>query len=1396
MTICLSPTTTSPAAAEHDSRDSPRPVVSGSIDGLPNDTLRALVVIGEPFLKEARDRVWNGRVFEGSEPAALASVIQETSIADQQLIHITDTELYERVKNLISESKQSIATIHSFSKQYFDPLTRVSRCLLLESIRELVPKVYELNCKLTPLLAEADRQRQIPLQLELPSLLKENSCKVLQKSSGTKRQTQGDAIPLTLDPLAITSQVAEITYHSNSINPHSHLLVTRHLAVSSDGELRAIDRPKPTASDGLNSESHISLRFEQGIDLENLPEIPTFSVKETNENTVTYTYDPAAERAQLGSCSEPEKAELCVPEAFTKLLEIFQDGDFTPEQRAQLVAGMLASQRLIYSRAPQISSLLKACEPKHRLSLILGLGMADCMHLSSVLQQLLAHAEVDARVEAGPKCSPDGTGYEAPGHGRVMVYGSHQILRLDPTLWCIKDTNIGLISLERLQDLLHELRGADAKTCYEVGRRARKLMENGQLTEHGAGGFADSPPHGHQLSDDFNPQSQLELFRRLASNEQDVLVAEVWQAYQDVLTSATSESKETSDGIIYQCKTIKTLWPLLGEEVVAKLEKEVELFGLANSKISEILPKMIQSLLGDYQCESGLIQLSYFIRQISSLELRSVVISRALSREDYKGFLFLLQLASPPAIAPTDESARFLVRILTLLTKDTDRASCGIHPYQAQSLALIAETFPSRLRGLISKAIFDAVIASGRDLLVDLSGLSLERHRLFSPKAFPKEMISLMFPEFRDDAIKFAERLFAAQDLHLNDFRSHLIALITISQYFGEDVRPKLEPLVRSYVLRYLKNYPEEQCADFSSDQAVSALCELAHIDAGKTFGLDPLVGSNKTFVRPALHSTTNLNSHGIDQFAIKLIEGSFNNGYLLRCLCDLGVLDVKEIKEALSTPKQLEILTEFHLLAHVKTLLWGEEANNKTLCCDPHSLIDQRRAELLLAFAAAWAKKDSTIPHATLLRSISEGGLVSQEMLKLGQVVVESQNLGLPASVLDKRISESIMFLFGIHDQNRLRSYARIRLVCSALNQRPDEKQLVPSCIRGVQQELSKLKNKYGKYAALLELYLQHDGAALIQETASSSAPAAPEPDQDVSLRGWREKIVNIHAFWSSYQRHLAPHRSIVGALIGPVDQEVFKDAPKLSSSQHSSFFWRNTVAKSLRSLPSTGAKQLLSKISLSQTANFDRLKPYTTGADPRTIDHKASAKRDILICRTYTQDSISSARAYEVVINLADLVDERENFDDTKCKYVKEIHVNHGLLNKVSLFVNSLCSEGQRVTISAFALGAQVFHEVITPGGPESRKALAAASKAMTELFAQAKGYAKFCLDTDCNPKAFSIAGLMSSEEQACYRQELQRESLLLHLIGNAGANDVVDPLMRELEIAGRAARVNVEL
>jgi hypothetical protein len=1400
------------ASSEYGSDEDERPRPKNLSDQLPADTLAVLGVLSEEVLANIRAVVLPKELKGLTEPELLSAIVDYFSSGEimAQVARTSDKSLWETAQALDKNGSRTIATLHDFATQYFDPEGAASKSMLIQSIGELLRDLYRVYSELHELLTDAKRRESEPPKLDPPVVSVSSRCEVLGESEGDQAWEPGKARPLELNSLPDPYPVARIVDRSDDIDPHAHLLVDAHYAISGDGLLRPVSVPHlPSSSRYRLGDSSMRLQFDSEMSGGEVPEISRFSItKGISSAEVTYTQDSEKEEDYDHSPWNSHKAAMCVPEIFTRLVEKFDELDCSDEEKAQLVAQVFCSQNLIYSRDGQLSALLAACDPRHRLSLTLGLGMGDCTLLSAVLQQLLSHAEVNAVVEGGAICSPDGESYERPGHARVKVYGSTSILRLDPTLWCVRNIFVHPIENERLEVLQNELLNADAETCYRVGQRARKLLttpsrarSDGGGTDAGNPGQTDDaseklgsngkparqeenePRRGHQLSDDFERQTQVTLYRLLASNEQDLLVAEVWAAYQEVQESGT----ETSD---------LNLRVLLNEQVAAALEKEVALVGLEQSKICTVLPQMLQTLarrpdVNDSDCL--LLPMVDFIGTIDSIEVRTTLLARTL---DLKTCLACaMALERNFVLTFSSDSARFLERLVRMLA-DVDG---GFHLHREgeffhQQIILLTTHFSKQDRDSIIKAYVESYDTS----VEILARLLCREHSvtLYSPLTFPREVLASIFPALEDSAVEVAEKVFAAQDDCFfiggkRDIDQNIAALLILGQYFPAHARPELKPLVTDYVAYYLRDY-ENKSVDFRCSPAVAELCDLVHINDSKGLQL-------------ALWRPYYLYSLSCDCLTGRLNPGNnpkhhFNRGYLLKELSTLGLLDPDEIADCLYTPSTQEIKAAFDAL-YIKGLL---KPGYDNLSHDGPK--KRKAAELDLAMLAESNRKGVAVPHANLLDDAVDSGLINQATLELAKVVLNRRKLEMWMSRLHHGIPDTIAYLFSIRDSLQLRSYVRIKTACALLDTgdlvADSTKSATEPITQGLLGEGGVLRAHDSAYPSMARLYIDTDSSLLTLGSEHYRFVSGVD-----KVRDGLSSITKLHKIVQAARHTLARQnlpgddrkrsQQIVLSLLNEFPPDSQDSLALTRANRVPSHVWQDEVAKSLRLQRTEGGARILRKISQSRNENFDSNRVYVHGDDLRAINWRASARSDGLVVRSYQNSSRSIADSYQILIDLADVINLPEfgfferGSDELK---MSELALDTEMLTSIANFMNSLTGEGKKVRLSVFAFGAVLVDEVVSSGRGSLKDDLSARSHALEALSSSALSYAALCTAAQCVPDAYSLAGLMNPHERAHFLSQIDPGGLILHLHGKATAQSPIDPALKELVAAGRAARVHL--
>lgn len=1413
---------------------------------LPPHTLAVLGGLTEEVVADIRAITLPQELRGATEAEMLSAVAGYFSLGkiNAEIARISDKALYEKIQALHEDGTGALTTLHDFATQYFDPEGYASNSLLIHSIGELLGTVYRVYSELRERMADAKRAESEPPKLEPPEISVSSRCEVLGAVEGDQEWQPGKVRPLELNSLPDPYPIAHIVNRSDDIDPRAHLLVDAHYAVSGDGLLRPVSVPHlPSSSSHWLGDSSMKLRFEsEGTDGD-VPEFPRFSITEVRSldsanddvaegiigSEVTYTEDPDKEEDYDHSPWSSHKAAICVPEIFTKLVEKFDDLDYSDEEKAQLVAQVFCSQNLIYSRDGQLSTLLAACDPRHRLSLTLGLGMGDCTLFSAVLQQLLAHAEVNAVVEAGAVCSPNGESYECPGHARVKVYGSTSILRLDPTIWCVKIT-VHPIENESLEVLKDELLNADAESCYKVGQRARKLFttpprarsdgrtaDSGQpfqtddtFEQVGSNGNLErqeenEPQHGHRLSDDLERQTQITLYRLLASNEQDVLVAEVWAAYQDVLESGS----ETSD---------LNVRALLNEQVAAALEKEVALVGLEQSKICTVLPQMLQTLARrrDVRDSGCLLEpMVDFIGTIDSIEVRTTLLARTLDLPTCLACAMALEQNF--VLTLSSDSARFLERLVRMLA-DVDG---GFSLYRAgseqgavhfhQQIILLTTQFSKQDRDAIIKAYVESYGTSVEILAILLCP---ESEKLYSPLTFPREVLASIFPALEDSAVEVAEKVFAAQDDCFfvgakrdidQNIDQNIAALLILGQYFPAHVRPELKPLVTDYVAYYLRDY-KNKSVDFRCSPAVAELCDLVHLN-DKRVNLE-----SREFWEPCYLYTGSM-AHSVavlpreswrsKEKAAEKAKLDFVRGYLLKELSTLGLLDVDRIADYLYIPSTQEIKAAFDALPLGELMTVARPINLD-------STQVRKAAELGLAMLAESSRKGVAVPHASLLRDAVDSGLVNQATLELARVVMNRRKADFHATQVHDTIPDTIAYLFSIRDSLRLRSYVRIKTACSLLDTGNPVTDASQSATEPITQALlgeeGVLRAQDSAYPSMTQLYIDTDSRLLTlgSEDYRFRRDSGTVRDGLSSIRRLH-KVLQVARDTLARQSLPGDDRErsqqIVLSLLNQFPPDLQGSPALVRSHRVPSHVWQDEVAKSLRLQRTEGGARILRKISQSRNENFDSNRAYVPGDDLRAIDWRSSARRDGLVVRSYQKSSQSIADSYHLLVDLADLI-KLPNFgfsnrrssgssDDLK---MSELAVDTEMLTSIIDFVHSLAGEGKEVHLSVFAFGAVVVDAVVSSGRGGSKDDLSARARVLNALTRYAQSYAALCTDIQCVPDAYSLAGLMNSYERAHLANHVDPGGLVLHLHGNASADSLIDPALKELVAAGRAARINL--
>jgi hypothetical protein len=1036
--------------------------------------------------------------------------------------------------------------------------------------------------------------------------------------------------------------------------------------------------------------------------------------------------------------------------------------------------------------------------------------MGDCTLLSAVLQQLLAHAQVNAVIEAGAICSEDGESYERPGHARVKVYGCESILRLDPTTWCARTISVNSMYDESLEALIEELRTADAKTCYQVGQRARKLFttptwarsddrsaDPEDRDEADCQVEVDSdndpvpnerydPERGHQLRDDFEPQTQVALYRFLASNEQELLIAEVWEAYQEALDSCSEECDESGT------RTRRTAF--LSEEMAANLEKEVQLVGLEQSKILEVLPKMIQTLCRNYEYGDDYEEIESFIGAVESIELRTAVLARTLEKRTR--YICAYALAQHCNLTPSSDSTRFLVRLIHLMSGEA--AGFGLYDgglYFNRELLLLTARFPKHFRD----QIIAAYAHSYGDNFIGLVSLICEPKEgpLYSPLIFPKEVYASIFPVFQNSPVEVAKKVLA----ELDDYFSvrgrwkrqyieeqYIAELLMVCQYFPAHARPELKPLVTAYVAQYLRDYTKKSI-DFRVSPAVSELCDLVHINEKKT-GLE-----RQDFWKPY-----ELYWESIGNSGLMLPEREplrpFIRGYLLKELATLGLLDADEIADCLYSPSKKEIKAAFDML-HLARLLNGRHGGY-------HDSSKMHKAvQLALATLAESSRKGAVVPHAKLLKEAVSAGLINQATLDLVRIAFSNRKAKVDEALLGTAIPDAIAYLFSIGDSCKLRSYIRMRTACAVLDAAGVAISSPRNVTEQVKQELLReenlLKAKNGSYPTMAQLYCDADSGLLTLEREHERFQTFSGAVRDgLGSIKVLHKVIQTTKVALSNQKLSDDDREraclIVSSLLNQAPVDPQSSSVLSRTNRVALHVWQDEVAKSLRLQRTEGGARILQKISQMRNDNFDSNRAYAVGDDLRAIDWRASARSDRLVVRTYQKSSRSVADSYHILLDLADVFESPEfRIADSGVEFkMNELQLDTKMLAAVSNFIHSLAEENRPVHFSVFAFGARVIDTVVSTGQDRLKGDLHARTQALEALFRYAQSYAALCNAAQCVPDAYSIAGLMNPYERDHFVKHSEPGRLVIQLHGKISAENPIEPVLQALVAAGKAARV----
>lgn len=1385
---------------------------------IPPATKAALGAVGEDVLNLTRQRILPAETNEVSAVESLKEIITFIRDAPTRTARISDNGTYARVSRLVTEASTRASTIDDFAAKYWDPQGTDGKALLLLSIQELFSGLCERYVELRELIVSSETRENVPPTFDPPALCNSVKCEVLSKAKGGVKWAAGESIPIGIEPADSSYVIAQIVSHSGGVDPHAHLLVDSHAIVSSEGLLTPISVPTPNSSlENSSGGLSITLRIDGRVTADKAPQVPQFSittvryVRTINEgiqsseaqgtmkpgsaesadrplSEITYKLNLLSERVSSFSWTIP-KAELCVPEIFTKLFKKFDETSFSDEDKAQLVAQAFCSQRLIYKRDGELADLLSVCNPKHRLSLILGLGMGDCKLLSAALQQLIAHAGLKSVIEAGAHCSPDGTTYQRPWHARVKVYCSDSILRLDPTVWCVQNTPLRPLTQEEMNSFRESLRGDDAAACYQVGETVRSLLtatdrdapnrENalGDGLREGQSAQRPSnvryPHHHHRLKDDLRDRSKMELYLLLASHEQDTLVAELWASYQKLIESVRFEGDR---GFVCNGPA------LLSDKTIANLAQEVELVGLEGSRLCVLLPQMMQTICGTYLWVDCFNDFNYFIDQIASIDVRTALLARTLSVSTFVECAWAL--AEHPELSTSDESARFLTRLLLLLGEYPHDFGVDEDPMFHKDITLLAAQFERPQRDAIVHAHATIVSTDSSSAAVSLLGGS----KLYSPDRFPKEIIATMFPEFTHEPVQLATKLFDAQrDNDSIGINEKLIAILIICQYFDPHIYAELKLHVTQCVTICLTKH-DAKGVNFSGNPAVSALCDLVYLDARKP----PVEGMNFVDLRkcfPVTHSEhqpvkrTNKNQ-------------DFLRGYILKQLADLGLLDLDRIGSSLYNPNHAQIRATFDSLQIASPTIPSRKHHD--------SQKTRKAAEIFLATLIECNSKDRPFPHAELLKEVESSSLVDQGTLDLMKIVLNRHGRQFDKELPTKAIPDTVSYLFNIKDSLRLRSYVRVRAACSVL-----ERAARPHNAQGTSHEES--NTRHAVEEALLQplqpsdrtmarLYLDTDSCLLIADSEGDdlNSNSSPAPIAISSMRTLRSLVEDTRRFIDeqepcSGRRQRA--RQIVTSLLNQFTPEAPKSHMRSPSNRAPTRLWRDAVAQSVRLQRTEGGKRILRQISESRNENLDSNREYRPGDDLRKVNWRASARCDGLISRTFQSSSQSIADSYHVVIDLADLIcsPQLDLVPDDEAEFVIwSVTTNTQMLGAVCQFLNSLVSEERRVHVSLFAYGSIVSESEIpdrTASPSERWQRLAVAMQSLSEY---AERYRLFCVSTQCVPDAYSVIGLMNSDESAHYRQQIGPRGLVLHLCSERRASTLVDPFLRELVTTGRAAQV----
>jgi hypothetical protein len=226
----------------------------------------------------------------------------------------------------------------------------------------------------------------------------------------------------------------------------------------------------------------------------------------SNKIQVSYDYDLNSRLDQKDLASEILRISG-VRTAFSRLsakaIETFSKS--TSHKRIHSLCAAFFANDYVYSKDPGLSQLIEQIPQQLRFSFLAGLRIGKCSSMSYELQNFLAIAGVPAIVESGPVYDPKLKAFCYPGHARVRGIGEPSVV-IDPTLWVSNSYNVITPAHELSAHVLAELSEADENQAFKIGEELRvNLLE--KKMNSGGRFSAGQNEGGHQLKDDFNPQS-------------------------------------------------------------------------------------------------------------------------------------------------------------------------------------------------------------------------------------------------------------------------------------------------------------------------------------------------------------------------------------------------------------------------------------------------------------------------------------------------------------------------------------------------------------------------------------------------------------------------------------------------------------------------------------------------------------------------------------------------------------------------------------------------------------------------------------------------------------------------------------------------------------------------